>query len=101
MVYFCGCAGSVIEQDDKPFYYLYFITSCGMSCGAEHSSNRAFVSSGKTAHTAHAVFSHAQQSLILCHSQSMRETQEEQEETQVLQVCLGLGRFGHAFATKE
>ena len=46
-------------------------------------------------------FSHAQQSLILCHSQSMHETQEEQEETQVLQVCLGLGRFGHAFATKE
>ena len=77
------------------------ITSCGMSCGAEHSSNRAFVSSGKTAHTAHAVFTHAQQSLILCHSQSMHETQEEQEETQVLQVCLGLGRFGHAFATKE
>ena len=31
----------------------------------------------------------------------MHETQEEQEETQVLQVCLGLGRFGHAFATKE
>ena len=46
-------------------------------------------------------FSHAQQSLIVCHSQSMHETQEEQEETQVLQVCLGLGRFGHAFASKE
>ena len=41
------------------------------------------------------------QSFPMPSSQSMHETQEEQEETQVLQVCLGLGRFGHAFATKE
>ena len=41
------------------------------------------------------------QSFPMPSSQSMHETQEKQEETQVLQVCLGLGRFGHAFATKE
>ena len=50
-----------ICQPGEPFFKkinlsIVAITSCGMSCGAEPGSNRAFVSSGKTAHTAHAVF---------------------------------------------
>ena len=48
LVYVCGCAGSIIEQDTN-LSNTIAITSCRMSCGAEDNSNRAFVSSEKTA----------------------------------------------------